>query len=414
MNRPLLLLAATSLALAPSPVLARAKPVQAPVYTKGMVSAADPRAAEAGAEMLRKGGSATDAAIATMLALSVVEPQSSGIGGGGFYVMTDKTGRVQTIDGRETAPKAADGHWFYKDGKVLPFRDAVPGGTSAGVPGNLALIAKAHAQHGRLKWSQLFQPAIRLARDGWSITQRSYSFLASSRGSAAFVPAGAALFYKADGSPMDVGTHVANPAQAKTLEMLARGGAKTFYTGANARAIVEAVNTAPRNPSKMTLADLAAYRAKDRPALCGQYRQYKICGMGPPSSGFTTVFATLKQLERFDLASLGKDSPTAWHLIAESERLAYADRARYLGDADFVTVPLKGLTDPVYLAQRSALIDPAKTNALVTAGTPPGAQALSRADQPSGPEHGTTHFVAIDKRGQVVSYTSTVESAFGS
>jgi gamma-glutamyltranspeptidase / glutathione hydrolase len=415
-----LFLAATALALAPTPLLARpakapaTAPAPAPVFEKGMVSAADPRAAEAGAEMLRKGGSATDAAIATMLALSVVEPQSSGIGGGGFYVVADRSGRVETIDGRETAPKAAHGKWFYKDGKVLPFKEAVPGGTSAGVPGNLALIAKAHARHGRLKWSQLFQPAIRLARDGWTITERGRSFLDFAKGSAAFVPAGQKLFYKADGTPLDVGARVSNPAQARTLEMLAKGGAKAFYAGANARAIVAAVNTAPRNPSQMTLADIAAYRAKDRAALCGQYRQYKICGMGPPSSGFTTVFATLKQLERFDLTALGKDSPVAWHLIAESERLAYADRAKWLGDADFVKVPVVGLTDPAYLAGRSALIDPAKTNALVSAGTPPGAQTLSRAEQPSGPEHGTSHFVAVDRRGQVVSYTSTIESAFGS
>ncbi|MFM5931305.1 MAG: gamma-glutamyltransferase [Novosphingobium sp.] len=391
-----------------------AKAPAKPVYEKGMVSSADPRATAAGLEMLRQGGSATDAAIATMLALTVVEPQSSGIGGGGFYVTTDAKGRIETIDGRETAPAAAHPQWFYKDGRVLSFREAVPGGTSVGVPGNLALAAKAHRKHGRLKWSQLFQPAITLARDGWTITPRTRQFLDFAKGSAGFTPAGMAMFYDASGQPLAAGTTVVNPELAKTMDLLARKGAKAFYTGENARAIVAAVNTAPRNPAPMTLKDVAGYKAKDRAALCGQYREYRICGMGPPSSGETTVYAVLKQLERFDLTALGPDSPTAWHLIAESMRLAYADRGRYLGDADFVKVPAKGLLDAGYLASRSALIDPGKTMAQVVAGTPPGAEKLARADMPAGPEHGTSHFVAIDRRGHVVTYTSTVESAFGS
>jgi len=384
------------------------------IFAKGMVSAADPRAAEAGAEMLRAGGSATDAAIATMLALSVVEPQSSGIGGGGFYVTTDAKGRIETIDGRETAPKAAHGKWFWKDGAPLGFREAVPGGTSVGVPGNLALAAQAHARHGRLPWARLFQPAIRLARDGWTVTPRFHEFLEFARGSAAFVSEGAALFYDADGKAVAAGTTIHNPAQARTLTMLATKGAKWFYTGTNAAAIVNRVRTAPRNPEPMTLADVLSYRAKDRAPLCGTYRGYRICGMGPPSSGETTVFAILKQLERFDLGALGPNSPVSWHLIAESQRLAYADRARWLGDGDFVTVPVKGLLDPDYLARRSALIDPTRTIADAQAGVPPGAEKLSRAAGEPGPEFGTSHFVAIDRQGRAVTYTSTVESAFGS
>ncbi len=412
---PIALIAASLLVAAPADAkhssAARAKSV---VFERGMVSAADPRAAEAGAEMLRAGGSATDAAIATMLALSVVEPQSSGIGGGGFYISSDARGRIETVDGRETAPKAAHPKWFWKDGAPISIRDLVPGGTSVGVPGNLALAAKAHARHGRLPWSRLFQPAIRLARDGWIASPRFRSFLEFAKGSAAFDPAGKALFYNADGSAVAAGSTLRNPAIAATLTMLARKGARAFYSGANARAIVARVNSAPRNPSAMTLADIASYRAKDRAPLCGTYRGYRICGMGPPSSGETTVFAILGQLERFDLTALGPQSPQAWHLIAESMRLAYADRARYLGDPDFVTVPAVGLIDAGYLRQRSALIDPARSMALVTAGTPPGAEKLVRADLPAGPENGTSHFVAIDRRGNAVTYTSTVESAFGS
>ncbi|MFM5906604.1 MAG: gamma-glutamyltransferase [Novosphingobium sp.] len=415
MDRRMFVFASALALLAPalsSPAFARAP--QKPAFEKGMVSSADPRATEAGLDMLRQGGSATDAAIATMLALTVVEPQSSGIGGGGFYVATDTKGRIETIDGRETAPAAAHPKWFYKDGMPMGFREAVPGGTSVGVPGNLALAAKAHRKHGRLKWSQLFQPAIRLAREGWAITPRTRQFLDFAKGSAAFTPAGMAMFYDAGGQPLAAGTTVVNPELAKSLDLLARKGAKAFYSGENARAIVASVTMAPRNPAPMTLKDVAGYKARDRAALCGQYREYRICGMGPPSSGETTVYAVLKQLERFDLTALGPDSPTAWHLIAESMRLAYADRGKYLGDADFVTVPANGLLDAGYLANRSALIDPGKSMALVGAGTPPGAERLARAEMPAGPEHGTSHFVAIDRRGHVVTYTSTIESAFGS
>lgn len=400
--------------LATAPAEARdTRPAQ--VYAQGMVSAADPRAAEAGAEMLRAGGSATDAAIATMLALGVVEPQSSGIGGGGFLVSSDAKGNVETVDGRETAPSGATPEWFLgPDGKPLPFRQAVLSGLSIGVPGNLALAAKAHAQHGKLPWAKLFEPAVRLARDGWTVTERLNRALTVSRGSAARSAAGKALFYDANGAPLAVGTVVRNSDLAHTLELIAAGGWETFQTGEQAQAMHAAVAADTPRATPMTLHDVAAYRAQDRPPVCGAYRGYRICGMGPPSSGATTVFATLKQLERFDLRKLGKDSPVAWHLIAESMRLAYADRARWLADSDFVTVPLNGLTDPAYLAARSALIDPKKTNALITAGTPPGAATLSHADSAAQPENGTSHFVVVDRAGNSVSYTSTVESAFGS
>ncbi|MFM5895593.1 MAG: gamma-glutamyltransferase [Novosphingobium sp.] len=414
LNRLALILAPLALAGCTAAQTVSAPSPSTQLYAKGMVSAADPRAAAAGTAMLAQDGSATDAAIATMLALTVVEPQSSGIGGGGLYVETNARGEVETIDGREKAPAAAGPQWFFKDGKVMSFGEAVPGGTSVGVPGNIALAAKAHAAHGRLPWAALFAPAIKLARSGFVVTPRLYGMLKASSQTAAFTPEGRALYYGADGQPLPVGTVIRNPDLANTLEMIARQGPKSFYGGGNARAIVARVTTAPRNPEPMTTSDLGAYQAKDRAPVCAKYRAYRICGMGPPSSGATTVLATLGQLERFDLHALGQSSPTAWHLIAESERLAYADRARYSADADFVTVPVAGMVDPAYLAKRSALIDPAKTMASVSAGTPPGAEGLSRADAPFAPEYGTSHIAVVDRQGNAVTYTSTIESPFGS
>jgi gamma-glutamyltranspeptidase/glutathione hydrolase len=389
-------------------------PPAANLFEAGMVSAADPRAAEAGAAILRKGGSATDAAIATMLALTVVEPQSSGIGGGGLYVAANPQGQVETIDGRETAPAAAHPKWFFRDGALLRFAEVVPGGTSVGVPGNIALAAKAHAAHGKLAWAGLFEPAIRLAEDGFAITPRLNTMLKNSAKSGSFDPAGRALFYGPDGLPLAVGTLVKNPELAATLRLVAAEGPKAFYTGANAQAIAARVSAAPRNPAPMTEADIAAYQARDRIPVCGQYRGHRICGMGPPSSGGTTVLAALGILDHFDLAAPGQQSPQAWHLIAEAERLAYADRARYTADADFVTVPVAGMIDPAYLAGRAALISPTGSIAKVEAGVPPGAQKLTRADPAPAEEHGTSHFSVIDRAGNAVAYTSTIEASFGS
>lgn len=414
-NRIALLLAPLALAgCAASPASTSAPPPKAQIYDAGMVSAADPRAAEAGLEMLRQGGSATDAAIATMLALTVVEPQSSGIGGGGLYVTTNAAGQVETIDGRETAPAAASPQWFVKDGKQQTYADAVPGGTSVGVPGNVALAAKAHRAHGRLPWAALYAPAIKLARDGFVVTPRFNASLKAAKHAGAFSAEGRALYYGADGEPLPVGTVIRNPALADTLQAIADQGEQAFYSGANPKAIAARVNTAPRNPAPMVESDITAYQARLRAPVCAAYRQYRICGMGPPSSGATTVLATMGQLERFDLHALGKDSPVAWHLIAESQRLAYADRARYSADADFVTVPVAGMIDRKYLAARSALIDPAKSMPTVSAGIPPGAEKLARADAPYAEEYGTSHIAAVDRAGNAVSYTSTIESAFGS
>jgi gamma-glutamyltranspeptidase/glutathione hydrolase len=378
------------------------------------VSAADPRAAEAGVEILRQGGSAADAAFATMLALTVVEPQSSGIGGGGFLVYHDqRRHRLTSFDGRETAPHAATPAYFLgADGQPRGYRDIVAGGMSVGVPGNVRLMELAHHRHGRLAWARLFRPAIRLARDGFAITPRLYRALAQPGSLAGFSLWGRARFYQADGTARPVGTVVRNPELAAFLERLAAQGPAQFYTGAAARELVQTVRTAPRNPSVMVAEDLTAYRARERDPVCGHYRRYRICGMGPPSSGATTVFAILKQLERFDLRALGPNDPRSWHLIADSMRLAYADREAYLGDADFVPVPVAGLTNETYLAARSRLISPERAIDHVEAGTPPGAGR--RAAGPAAAEGGTSHFVAVDRQGNVATYTSTIESAFGS
>lgn len=378
----------------------------------GVVSAADPRAAEAGAQMLRQGGSATDAALATLLALTVVEPQSSGIGGGGFLVHSDPKGEVDTFDGREEAPMAATPTWFYVDGKPLPIDQAIPGGRSVGVPGNIRMMALAHAPHGKLPWKALFAPAIRLAREGFLLSPRGADMLAKYPEIGALTAEARAIYYQPDGSAKPAGSRIVNAALANFLEQLAARGPDIFYVGPNAFALAATVSGAPRNPAPMTTGDVAAYDAKERPPVCGTYRSHRICGMGPPSSGGTTVFAILKQLERFDMKALGKDNPAAWHLIAESMRLAYADRDQYLADADHVQVPVAGLIDTAYLAQRSALISADKTMASVQAGVPAGAPQYASAPQQI--ENGTSHFAATDSEGNVASLTSTIESIYGS
>jgi gamma-glutamyltranspeptidase/glutathione hydrolase len=349
-----------------------------------------------------------------MLALTVVEPQSSGIGGGGFLVYHDaRSGRVGTYDGREKAPAAATPAYFLDAaGQPRAHGDAVPGGLSVGVPGNLRLAELAHRRHGRLAWAKLFEPAIRLARDGFAITPRMHDSLAGEGALARTTPWGRAYFYDAAGEAKPIGTILRNPELARTLERIAAAGPDWFYTGANAENLVRTARESKRNPAMIATADLQAYAAKERPAVCGMYRQYRICGMGPPSSGATTVFEILKQLERFNLTALGPKSPAAWHLIADSMRLAYADRETYIGDPDFVQVPVAGLTDTAYLRRRSQLISPDRALADARAGNPPGAQARTPARSSEVPA--TTHFVVVDGQGDVASWTSTIEGAWGS
>ena len=380
----------------------------------GSVSAADPRAEAAGMEMLKRGGSATDAAIATMLALTVVEPQSSGIGGGGFLVRGAADGSVETVDGRETAPMGATPDWFLNaDRSVPPFMESVLSGLSVGVPGNIALAAEAHGRHGKLPWAVLFEPAIRLARDGFAINVRLAQSLAQSSDRAAASAGGRALFYDDQNRPLPAGTLVRNPDLARTFEAIAERGAQAFYRGPIAREIAETVASATPRPAPMTETDIAVYEAKLRDGVCGSYRGYRVCGMGPPSSGGVAVLQILGQLERFDLRALGLGNPVTWHLFLESQRLAYADRELYLADSDFVSVPVAGLIDRAYLAERSALISPDTTMAEALPGVPRGAQsALADGDEPE--ERGTSHIAAVDATGTMISYTSTIEGAFGS
>jgi gamma-glutamyltranspeptidase/glutathione hydrolase len=378
----------------------------------GAVSAADPRAQAAGEAVLAKGGSATDAAIAVMLALTVVEPQSSGVGGGGFLVHSGAEG-LTTYDGRETAPAAATPTRFLDaGGNRLPRDKRVISGLSVGVPGNLALAAKAHAKHGKLEWAQLFQPAINLAREGFQMNRRLNESLTRSKGRADKSDAARKVFYGKDAEPLPVGAWVRNPDLADTLEAVAQNGRGYFYTEKAAQ-LAEYVAAETPQDGKMTKADVEAYVAKERDPVCGRYRAYKVCGMGPPSSGGIAIAQMLGQLERFDLAEMGPESVTFWHLFLESQRIAYADRALYTGDADFVPVPVKGLVDPAYIATRSALIRTDKALEKAEPGKPEGANlALAVGDRPY--EQGTTHFSVVDKDGNAVSYTSTIEGAFGS
>ncbi len=385
----------------------------AAAHDKNVTSSADPRATEAGMEMLREGGSAADAAMAMMLALSVVEPQSSGIGGGGFLVYNDgPASKISTINGRETAPASAKPDRFLdKDGKPLGFREAVPGGLSVGVPGNIRLMAMAHEKWGKLKWERLFDPAIKLAEGGFAVNATLHQRLEQIAPVWKDFP-GAQRLYWVGGKPAPVGATIKNPEMAKTLKLLAKKGPDAFYKGKLAKTLIKTVRKAPLNPGDMTLTDLAAYKAQQQDAVCAPYRVYIICGMGPPSSGGVTVLQILGSIERFDMAAMGKDNPQSWHVIAEAMQLAYADREKYLGDTDFVSVPVNGLIDREYLKNRSAMIDPAKSANSFAAGTPPGAEP--RTPALSGEVAGTTHFVAVDKAGNIASMTSTIEGPFGS
>jgi gamma-glutamyltranspeptidase / glutathione hydrolase len=379
----------------------------------GVTSSADPRVTEAGMEMLRQGGSAADAAMAMMLALTVVEPQSSGIGGGGFLLYQDSSkGVLSTINGRETAPAAATPDRFVgPDGKPLGFLAAFQGGRSVGVPGNVALMAEAHKKWGKLPWKRLFKPAIRLAEKGFVVNKTLESRLQMIAPLWSNFDEARAIYW-ADGKPLTAGAKFTNPKLAATMKLLARKGPRAFYTGAIATQIVGAVGASKLNPGDMTLTDLSQYRAKEQQAVCAPYRVYVICGMAPPSSGATTVLQILGTLERFDLKATGKDSAKSWHLIGQAMQLAYADREKYLGDSDFVDVPVAGLLNPDYIKQRSSLIDEAKSRADYPAGNPPG--ALPRTAAISSEVAGTTHFTAVDAKGNIANMTSTIEGPFGS
>jgi gamma-glutamyltranspeptidase/glutathione hydrolase len=379
-----------------------------------MVAAANPLAAEAGREILRAGGSALDAAVAMQMVLNLVEPQSSGIGGGAFILHYDADAKkTTTYDGRETAPAAAKPERFLgSDGKPLPFRQAVAGGLSVGVPGVLRALDLAHKAHGKLAWSKLFEPAIRLSAQGFAVSPRLSSLLAEEK-ALRDDPIARAYFYAPDGAPWPPGHVLKNPDFARTLETVARGGADAFYRGEIARRVAAAVAGSARNPGDLTEADIAAYRAVERAPVCGPYRAWLVCGMGPPSSGGLTVLQILGMAQRFDLKAMKPMSAEAVHVIAEAMRLAYADRGLYMADADFVKVPAKGLVDPAYLASRAKLIAPDKAMDKAEPGEPPGREARLWGRDASPELPSTSHLVAVDARGNAVSMTTTIEDAFG-
>ncbi|MCO4092959.1 MAG: gamma-glutamyltransferase [Sphingorhabdus sp.] len=379
----------------------------------GVTSSADPRVTEAGMEMLRQGGSAADAAMAMMLALTVVEPQSSGIGGGGFLLYQDSAkGVLTTINGRETAPAAAKADRFVgPDGKPLGFLAAFQGGHSVGVPGNIQLMAQTHRKWGKLPWATVFKPAIRLSEKGFIVNKTLESRLQGIQRLWSNFDEARAMYWR-NGKPVQAGTRLKNPKLAATLKLLAKKGPDAFYSGTVASQIVNAVTTSKLNPGDMTMSDLAQYRAKEQQAVCAPYRVYVVCGMAPPSSGATTVLQILGTLQRFDLTATGKDSPKSWYLIGQAMQLAYADREKYLGDDAFVDVPVAGLLNPEYIQQRSALIDPEKARSDYPAGKPPGATPRTAAI--SSEVAGTTHFTAVDANGNIANMTSTIEGPFGS
>jgi len=391
---------------------AKSPEVQSPV-----IVASHPLASEAGAEMLRRGGSAVDAAIAAQMVMTLVEPQSSGIGGGLFLLHYDpRTGAIDNYDGRERAPASVTPNLFMgADGKPLGFIEAAVGGRSVGVPGAVATLWLAHRTHGKLPWAELFTPAIRLARDGFPVSPRLARVIGMLP-SLDFIPATAAYF-KPGGRALVEGDVLRNPALADTLQLIADKGPEGFYKGPVAQAIVDAVVQAPRGAVALTLKDLQSFRPSKRPTLCGMYRTYRICGMRPPSSGGIATLQILKLLERFDMGALEPGSAAATHLFVEAQKLAFADRAAFLGDPDYVPVPVTGLLSWSYLRQRSQMIDPARAlpKAMVLPGDPRGARLLfQRLRIPDHSKPSTAHLSVIDGKGRAVAMTTTVEGPFGS
>jgi len=378
-----------------------------------VVVAAHPLAAEAGLRMLDKGGTAVDAAIATQLVLGLVEPHASGLGGGAFLLVHDaKAGRTLAYDGRETAPSGAQPQLFLgADGKPMPFQAAVVGGRSVGVPGTPRLLEVAHARHGRLAWAALFQPAIEIAEKGFAMSPRLFT-LVSKDASLAKESAARDYFFGADGKPRPVGALIRNPAYARTLRAMAAKGSDAFYTGEIAADIVAAVR-GHANPGSMTAEDLAGYRVRDVEPLCGGYRQWKLCGMPPSSSGGIAVLQILGVLEGRDMAKVRPGSAESVHLLSEAGRLAFADRNRYVGDDRFVDVPVKGLVDAGYLAGRAKLIAAERSMGRAQPGTPPGLK-VALADDPVDEVAGTSQIAIVDGQGNAVSMTTTIEGYFGS
>jgi gamma-glutamyltranspeptidase/glutathione hydrolase len=375
-----------------------------------MVVAAHPLAADAGIEVLRDGGNAVDAMVAIQAVLGLVEPQSSGLGGGAFLVYYDAaSGELTTFDGRETAPAAAGGDYFTgMDGEPLPFWDAVVGGRSVGVPGTPKLLDVVHARYGARDWAGLLEPALALAEDGFEVTPRLAGSVAGARALERFEPTRDYFF--PGGEPLRAGDTLTNPAYAASLRRMQQARSAPFYDGGIAEAIIA---TTTAEGGILTLDDFRSYEVVERDPVCAGYRGLDVCGMGPPSSGGLTVGQILGMLEHVDMARMGYGAEVA-HLLAEASRLAFADRAVYMADSDYVDVPIAGLLDPVYLTIRTQLIDRDAATPDAEAGFPPrrGLPAFAPQDQPEPP--GTSHFVVVDAMGNALSMTTTIESGFGS
>ena len=378
-----------------------------------MVVAANPHAVSAGAEVLRAGGTAADAMIAVQAVLGLVEPQSSGLGGGAFLVWHDgASGEITTLDGRETAPLAATPQLFQDAaGQPLEFFDAVVGGRSVGVPGTPALMQAAHDRWGRADWSGLFEPAIALAEDGFAVSPRLAELVAEDAERLARFPDTAAYFLPG-GAPLEAGDTLRNPPYAEVLKRIASDGAGVFYTSDIASDIVARVQGAEGNPGVLAPVDLAIYKVKERPAVCVPYRAYDVCGMGPPSSGALTVGQILGMLDKFDLP--GTVDPHAWRLIGDASRLAFADRERFMADSDFVPMPTKGLVAAEYLSERAALLMGDDALPEVTAGNPGFDHAALFGRDESIELPSTSHVSIVDQYGNALSMTTTIENGFGS
>ena len=377
-----------------------------------MIAAANPYAAEVGLAMLRQGGSAVDAAIAAQMVLTLVEPESSGLGGGAFLLLWDPAKKKATsFDGRETAPASATPDMFLDaSGQPRAHMSAIPGGLSVGVPGVVAMLELAHRKYGKLPWAKLFAPAIALAEKGVPVSEKLAKELREFPKIAA-MPDVKHYFTKPDGTLVQQGDILKNPELAATLRLIAKDGAKAFYSGDIARAIAWKVRNAPVNPGGMTMADLAHYRAKERTPVCALYRRERVCSMGPPSSGGISVLQILAMLQRFAPSALAPNSLSEVHLFSQASRLAFADRAMYMGDPAFVRVPVHALLDPHYLGARSALIDPSRDMGEAEPGVLP---MVRYAPQKSHELHGTSHMSIVDDSGEVVSMTTTVEFILGS
>ncbi|MBS1162216.1 MAG: ggt 1 [Burkholderiaceae bacterium] len=389
--------------------------LQSTTAQRHMAAAANPLAAEAGREMLREGGSAVDAAIAMQMVLTLVEPQSSGIGGGAFLLHFDGR-RVQAYDGRETAPLAAEENLFMAGGKPMAFHDAAVGGRSVGTPGVLRMLEAAHRQHGRLAWARLFEPAIRLADEGFPVSPRLHALLNDEK-FLARDPAARAYFYDADGAPKAVGTVLRNPPLAATLRAIAGGGADAFYRGEIAAEVVRIVSSHP-NAGRLAAADLAAYQAKERTPVCTDYKRWRVCGMPPPSSGGIAVaqmlgiFAVrnIAVVPPVDIGGQLQPQVDAVHLFSEAGRLAFADRNLYVADPDFIPVDWIALTNPRYLADRAKLIGD-RSMRRAAPGVPAGYRVAWAADESQ--RIATSHISAVDGFGNAVSMTTSIEDAFG-